>query len=354
MIITGDNMLIDTTNPQEMQNYEMLREQLISEKLAKGSYDSSDIALVRVTDHLPNDGRICSLSNVPFVAKMNDLAHEAMISIFEDQGLSYSESKQKARELSPLSTQYRSSIHFCLNGIVSSHSYGNFEGNPFVIIEPFKQHENDSNILAVRGEDTYLQDEITLSDEAIILVDESYAEKVLDSGIDPSKVVFYRGDQKQAVDVMLTKMGIVPELVGKDYIIESDTSKLIEDFIDGKNYPRDKHCFSESYLNDDQKNITLWEKYAADYYTYLYSSVYGDIEAKKEEISYLVSSNQFNNIAIDLLKGVINTVGIDRYREIVDSYNNAILERVAFGQYPTNNQILEGAPLGYSVSSTQK
>lgn len=347
-------MLIDTTNPQEMQNYERRKEQLINEKIVKGEYDASDIALVRVTDHLPDDNRLFSLSNVPFVAKMNDLAHETIASFFEEQGLSYAESKQKAREYSPLSTQYRSSIHFCLNGPVSSHSYGNFEGNPFVIIEPFKEHEHDSNILAVRGEDTYFQDSVILSDEAIILVDENYADRVLYSGVDLNKVVFYRGNQEQAVGVMLTRMGIVPELVGQNYIIDSDTSDFIRTFIQERNYPNDKHCFSESYKQDDQNNIRLWEKYAENYYTYLYGAVYGDISDKKEEIDYLVSAYQFDNVAIELLKNVIKTVGIDRYKEIVDTYNNSIMEKISLGQYPTNNQILAGAPLGYSVSSSQK
>lgn len=343
-------MLIDTTNPQEIQDFQRLKEQLINQKLEKGRYDSTDIALVRVTDHLPVDDRIFSLSNVPFVARMNDLAHEAMLSIFEEQGLSYVESKQRAREISPLSTQYRSSIHFCLNGIVSSHDYGNFDGNPFVIIEPFKHHDKDNNIIAVRGEDTYFEDEITLSDEAIILVDENYADQVLESGIDQNKVVFYRGSQQQAVDIMLARIGIVPELVGKDYIIESETSEFIRSFIYEKNYPMDKHCFSDSYRQDDLKTVELWEKYANDYYTYLYSNVYGNIDEKQEEISFLVTATPYNSMAVNCLKGVISSIGIERYKEIVDKYNDSILEKVTIGQYPTNNQILEGASFSYSNS----
>jgi len=38
----------------------------------------------------------------------------------------------------------------------------------------------------------------------------------------------------------------------------------------------------------------------------------------------------------------------------VDSYNNSILEKMSLGQHPTNNQILEGATLGYSISGVQK
>jgi len=347
-------MLIDTSNQKEMQRYEQIRQQLIVEKLEKGKYDASDIAIVRATDHLPVDNKVVSLSNVPFVIKQNDLAHEAVDSIFEDQGLSYADRKQMARDMSPLSTKYRSSIHFCLNGVVLSHYYGNFDDYPFVIIEPFKYHENDNNILAVRGEDTYFENELALSQDAKILVDEKYADKVLESGIDESKVIFYKGDREKATEVVLLEMGVVPEVIGKDYIIESDTSDLIRNFINEKKYPADKHCFSESYRQDDLKTEQLMQKYASDYYTYLYNSVYGDITGKEEEVSYLSTATPYSQIALYSLKNVINQIGLDKYKEIVDTYNSSIMEKVASGQYATNNQILEGAPLGYSNSAVHK
>jgi len=322
---------------------------LIYKKREKGKYDARDIALVRVTDHLPVNGKVLSIAEVPFVYKMNDLAHEAIYEVLKEQGLSYEETRTMAREISPLSTQYRSSIHFCLNGVVSSHMQGNFEGNPFVIIEPFTEHENDNNILSVRGEDTYFQDSLQLSNKAVILVDEKYAEKVIDTNIQNDyEIVFYRGDQKTAVDTVLLNMGIVPEIIGKDYIIDSKTSDYIRGFIREKEYPCDKHCFSKSYREDDEKTLVLWQKYNEQFYTHLYTEVYGNIENKKEEIQYMASARYFDEIALDKMVGIIKSIGIDRYSKIVADYNNSIMESISKDNYPTNNEILAGASLEIS------
>ena len=338
-------MLIDTNDQQQMQRYEKQKEWLIEEKLEKGEYTSSDIALVRVTDHLPLNGFISSIADVPFVYKMNNVAHEAVDRILEEQGLSWDERKDQARALTPLSTQYRSSVHFCLNGIVSSHMQGNFEGNPFVIIEPFSEHENDDNILAVRGEDTYFKGGLELSDKFIILVDKRYASQLIDSGIDESKVVFYKGDQAKALESMLIHIGIVPELVWKDYIIDSKTSPFIDNFIKGKQYPHDKHCFSESYVSDDEKTLVLWQKYGENFYSYLYSKVYGDTSSKKEEIDMLSKASGYDQKAVDTVVSLIKTIGMDNYKNIIDDYNATIIDKISKGEYPTNNQILAGVPL---------
>lgn len=342
-------MLIDTNDKKQMEEHERLTKQLIREKKDKGVYTSSDIALVRATDHLPLNGVIPAISTVPFVEKMHDVAHEAVDAIFNEQGIAWEDRKERVKDLTPLSTQYRSSVHFCLNGLVASHMQGNFTGNPFVIIEPFKEHENDDNILAVRGEDTYFKDGLQLSDKAVILVDERCAQGCLDCGLDSNQFIFYRGDQEEATNIVLAKMGYVPELIGKDYIIDSDTSEMIREFIRKSNYPQDKHCFSESYREDDEKNLILWKKYAENFYSYLYSNVYGDITDKKREIDYLSQVMCYDRRAIEHFSGFIKTIGLENYENIVNAYNGAIIEKIERGEYPNNNQILSGAPLENSI-----
>lgn len=345
-------MLIDTTDSRQLREFEILKEQLIREKLQKGEYVASDIALVRVTSYLPINGFIPAISNVPFVERMNDISHSAIDQVLEEQGLNWNERKDLVKSLTPLSTQYRSSVHFCLNGVVSSHMQGNFDGNPFVIIEPFKSHENDENILAVRGEDTYFKDGVKLSSEALILVDEKYAQKCLNLNIDSKQIVFYKGNQKQAVDIALTKIGIVPEIIGKDYILDSPTSSMIEGFISKKEYPRDKHCYSENYAKDDEKTIILWQKYAESFYTYLYNSIYENIVDKGEEIGYLTKASCFDTKAINILVNIIKTIGIENYETIINNYNKSIIEQIELGQYPNNNDILMGASLNITSNKT--
>ncbi len=343
-------MLIDTNDPKLIEQYNVLKEQLISEKLEKGVYSSSDIALVRVANELPINRNIKSISNVPFVCKLNDLPYEVMYSEFdktipdvtdyEEQFKRSQEISRKAHEFSPLSTSYRSSIHFTLNGLVSSHLQGNFEGRKFVIIDPFKYHENDDNILAVRAEDTYFKDNIKLSHEAIILVNEKDSNLLNDEIKNNYNVIYFKGDQKKAVECVLLNLKIVPEIIGKDYAIRSETSDLLIDFIKQKKYPQDKHCYSQSYLEDDAKNLILWEKYAESFYTFLYTKVYGDITNYTQTIAKLSKSSSYNKQALEILRNLILSIGIENYKKIVDEYNFSIMDKIAKNEYPTNNEIL--------------
>ncbi len=348
-------MLIDTNDEELVQKFEYLKKELQLEKEIQDEYTSEEIMLVRVTEHLPENGVIKSISNIPFVIKTRSIAYQALQSILEEQGLDYEDVNSQALEYTPCSTQYRSTIHFCLNGIVSSHMQGNFEGRPFVIIEPFSEHENDTNLLTVRGEDTYFKNEIKLSDKATILVDERYAEKILDSDVkDKYKIVYYRGDQELAVHIYLTSIGIVPQRVGKDYLIENETAELIRNFIIKKGYNEDKHCYSESYKKDDENNLILWEKYDRMFFEYLYTRIYGNIENRQEEINVLSKGWITEKTSLPILINLIKIIGIDKYKQIVSDYNSLIFSQLESGKYPTNNQILEGVKIDFSEQKDRK
>ena len=340
---------------------EMKKQNLIKQKLEKGFYMASDIALVRTTDWLPKNGVINAICNVPFVCKLNDATSEVA---YRDILKTYDkikdldpdkiaeiidENTKKSREYIPWSTQYRSSVHFCLNGIVSNHMQGNFDDNYIVIIEPFLQHENDSNILAVRGEDTYFKDSIQLSDKAIILIEESYLNELTEQNINPNiQIIPYRGDRDVALEWTLIAMfDVVPELIGKDYIIDSPTSKMITNFIDNKNYPVDKHCYSMSYKDDEEKTLILWQMYAKNFYTYLFSQI-GDVSQYEREIDKLSKNNSYlDKETITILSKIIQQIGADNYRDIINKYNYSIDEKIKLGIYPTNNEILNGESFGY-------
>ncbi len=360
-------MLLDTSDKNIELSMEMKKQDLIKQKLERGFYTASDIVLVRATDHVPKNGVIKALSNVPFVCKLNDAFHEVAYRYIlktpdKIKDLDYNKSMQiitedtqKAREFSPWSTQYRSSVHFCLNGIVSSHMQGNFDNNYIVIMEPFAGNESTANILAVRGEDTYFKDEVQLSDKAIILIEASHLDELLDQNINPNiKIIPYRGDRDVSVEwVLLAMFDVVPELIGKDYIIESETSKMITDFISVNNYPSDKHWYSKSYKEDDEKNLKLWEIYAKDFLTYLFSKM-GDVSQYESIIDKLSkNTSSFSEETITVLEKIIQQIGVESYINIIKEYNHSIDEQIELGAYPTNNEILNGKSFRYSASKTK-
>lgn len=346
-------MIIDATNQETIDNYEYELRNLRLEKKNKGEYSASDIYLVRTTGFFPEDNFLPALCNIPFMFKNNSLVHDVVFDLLlekEDNPNDYdirTSLIEEAHQYDVYSTQYRSSVHFCLNGLVGNHAYGTFD-TPFIIVEPFKYHENDNNILAVRGEDTYFKDGIKLSDEAVVLVPIEMKDQI---GDNPSlNVVYYKGDRRKALDMYLVSQGIVPENVCSNYLSESDTSVLIDKYLSSHEYGRERHCFHPNYREDDEKSLKLWDHYAHMFYDYLFEEAYHDDNKRKEEkeilhgeVSYYASSK--NSDTYRALRTVIDDIGLDRFKEIVINYNKIIEEKLEKGEIPTNNKLLGIEPV---------
>ena len=143
------------------------------------NYNIQDCILIRTTDIFPFDGIV----RVP----KNDNAYD-----FDDSSIMGSAIKTAIR--SKYSSEYlneqqqeildkenkdykvvfetcRSTVHFTMNGLVRSSTYGNFDDKPYVIFEPLKYHIDDS-LKCLRVEDVYFDQDITLSNEACILISE--------------------------------------------------------------------------------------------------------------------------------------------------------------------------------------
>lgn len=347
-------MVIDANNENALRNYTEEKKRLIFEKTAKGYYDSSDIALVRVTDHLPENSIVPAICNVPFLTRINDLSSRVAYDILKENeqkisGMSYldpvieDELLKKSKEYSPLSTQYRSSIHFTLNGIVQNHQYGTFD-SPFVIVESFKQHEDDSNILSVRGDDTYFKDGICLSSDSVVLVPIEYKDK-LDDRV--GNIVYYIGNRDRALEMYLVRIGIIPEKIKDSYVEESKTSSLLNGFIESKGYLRERHCYHPCYKIDDERSLELWKYYDDKFYSYLFKKIYPqgthlselDILKSKFDLGF------FDKRPMNTLKNIVYSLGLYEYKQIVDSYNQELIQKVSSGEYPTNNEILGIAPI---------
>ena len=347
-------MIIETRDEKVLKEYQDKLSLLIYEKVERESYDSSDVALVRVTDYLPKDNFIPAISNVPFLTRINDLSSRVAFDIMKENeqrrsGHAFLENEieeeflEKSKEYSPLSTQYRSTVHFTLNGAVSNHQYGTFN-SPFVIVEPFKHHENDSNIVSVRGDDTYFKDGISLSSDAVVLVPIEYKDKAENLEIN---VVFYNGIRDIALDMYLISIGIVPEQVRDSYVEDSKTSIFLNRFIESKGYKRERHCFHPCYRADDNRSLDLWKYYDDKFYTYLFKRIYpeGTHLNELEILKNTYDMNVFDERPYNTLKNIVSMLGLDKYKEIVDGYNKSLTEKVNIGTYPTNNEILGITPV---------
>ena len=103
----------------------------------------------------------------------------------------------------------RNTVHFCLNGEVSSHAEGNFDGRKYGVLVPFDKASHD-NIVAFKGEDTFFEGSVDIS-KGYILCPESEMDKVeLDN---PNTIVVgYKGESVDGyADAFLSTIGYKQE-----------------------------------------------------------------------------------------------------------------------------------------------
>lgn len=332
--------IFDTENDELKEYYNSLYEKRVDEK---EKYQLGDIALVHVTNHLPQDHIIRPLCHVPFVVKERGLVMMAVVEYCKEHGI---ENKEKIDHCIPYSTQYRSTVHFSQNGRVSSHLQGNFEGRSFVVVDPLSAHFGKEKILSLRPEDTFIEGDVVLSSDVCILVnaDDSKGIKEVEEG--GYRFYLYRGNQEEAVYYLLLELGYIPELIGKDYVIDSQTSQMLLTCLDrisqGNSNFFEKHCYTESYREDDQKSLKLWNLYDKLFYQYFLKSLNYTEEECENISNRWLEGGMFSTECVNSLKKIIDQIGIDEFENIVQSFNNDILNQISSGIYLTNDEILEG------------
>ena len=178
--------IIDTNDYDTIEEFEILKRDLEDELYIKRKYDISDFALVRTTNFLEEDHVLKALCKIPFVINTNNVPFSTMHDILRNKyNINvYDEIEDEKLRLlvgkySPLSTQYRSTIHFTLNGLVSNHSKGEFDNRNFIIIDKLANHLGKEDFRSLRMEDTFVKGPFKLSNDAVILVNKDKYDELL-------------------------------------------------------------------------------------------------------------------------------------------------------------------------------
>lgn len=360
--------IIDTTNPETLIEFEYKKRELMEEKLSKGKYDVNDIWMIRATDYLPEDHIMKPISQVPFIYNMNDVPYSALtdalndienINIFtEDE--KYSERKKFVYANSPLSTQYRSTLHFTLNGLVTSHSKGNFDNRKFIILDGLSKHLGIDDFRSIRSEDTFIHGTVPISKDAIIMIDEDNYQTLLQENpwLETYNVALYKGDQKIAVEIMLTQLGIVSEKIMTDSEEYSQTSPLLHKYFEEVTniygIEEMKHFYSPEYRSDDEKSAILWQIYNKRFFTSFFQRLGLTEEEITTNLRYFLSTNISDFDKDDSFKRFIQHMGLDNYYKFVAEYNNELKNAVNMGIYPTNDEILAQGDIIFNKSFSNK
>ena len=163
-----------------------------------------DFAMVRTTEYFPKDHEMEIIDELNARIKSSNFLGDKIVNkeLQEKYGKDWNNKAyfmgdtQESREIKEekerleqkyytTSPMYRSTKHFTLNGLVSSHEYGDFSNNPYIIIDPLEEHIDDPDLLSINEADTYFEKSrekpMKLSKNAEIMMPiEEYAKAIKD------------------------------------------------------------------------------------------------------------------------------------------------------------------------------
>lgn len=338
----------DISKIEEVKRISSLVEE-IQEKNQYKDYSAENIMLVRTTNIFPTNREIRPLANGCFIAKsrMNFICNAL-----------YNElDKNIIDKLETYELYYRSTIHFAENGLVSSHMYGNFDNQSFIILEPLINQLDKSNFRNFAGQDTFIKGTITLSEKAIIIIKEENYKNIKNNypAIDSYNLVIYKGidnevkkqylkeneynmpefdvnDERAVVERVLIDLGYTPELIGSHYIINSKTSDKIksvnESLAEKYNVLSEaKHMHTDEYKEDFNKNLIITE---------IFNKLLLDFVLKLNNIETPIT---LNNSTAYLL---VELIGINSLIDSINKFNQVIEEMNEHKLLPTSEELLNG------------
>ena len=327
----------------------------------------NNIAMVRATNIIPYDGVVRPLSNVPYLckniglefsARISDLLRELGVIPPLDQSKMFEEdyydkmvalSSKILKEYLPYVSDYNSMVLFSLNGICPDDNEHGFANNTFsnkkvAIIEPLSEHIDQ--VISLVPTDTAIKGDVVLSNSAIILIEESLynslnetQKSLLHNNIFSIKT--FTGSLKEAIRNELQNSGrYIPETLSLSAstggFMQSDTSEMQKECIN--NIASYYGLSQMKYFNLITSRDTSIPKYdevcdefdntikVQDYYiTMFLSNFLMYLNAPKDMINNVSKNIHYKPFLLKVIT-IIKELGIDKYKQFVDSYNKKLEE----------------------------
>lgn len=352
---------IDVNRAADVSKAEQERFRLIKEK--QNQYlDEKDFALIRSTEYFPYNrefdtvdekngrGDISNfLTQALYDREMKSIYGENWLEIYSrnetiayfnnntegitdkeiEEAQKFMESSKKIMNKFELPGVFcRSTKHFTLNGLVSSHMYGNFEGNPYIFIEPLEEHIGDTNLVNLAAQDTFF--ELDRGDKKLILSDKckllmpvhAYKEVIKDPDlrkqIESYDLTLFEGDEKKAVEMKLTELGYVSQDIGMHSYVTNKGLDEERDFTQKmltsiKNIAKINdinigvHYQSEYQQKDNQKTEYLNEQINEDFNS-------------KFSTQFNIDKSQLEKLSREEIDRLIDSIGEDDVKAFLQDY----------------------------------
>lgn len=312
-------------------------EDSIDDLVSKGkNYTIDDCILVRTTDIFPLNGvmRIPKKDNAYSFGDSSIMGKAIFEEIKEKYPNKSSEEQiEESKKYMVVFETCRSTLHFALNGLVSSHLYGDFNNRPYVVFEPLKFHIDDS-LKSLRVEDVYFNEDIVLSNQASILISEeiyraSCSNQEYLETLKEFNIFIYRGNQKEAVRKVLKTLGydsFVLNQHGYERGLDTGTAanemwEFAYELSTKFGIGFDRYYGSTSFIEDIKARQEKSEEIDISHLKYILNNslIPKYLEQKIEES---LEEGIENNTKLEyLMTEFVKIVGLDRIRELTIQFN---------------------------------
>ena len=301
------------------------------------NYDVFSAAIIRYTDGFPSDRIVYTPEHAKVVMKDFPTGmHYIIIDMLRQQ---YGDDYEKYLEDFKIAQiEKRHTIHFCINGIVSSHEYGNFDNRKYVIIDPLCYHID--KVKSLRAEDTYFTDDIVLSPEAAIVMskktyEESKNDPSFEKDCEDYRVFVYEGDLVLAVQKTLNKLGYDSFIIGKHGYKNAVNNinpaykmfKMLCNLADEKNISLDRHFNSEDARVDLDKIIEDNVEIESVIIDEMISSL-GEDESLGKYLKRELDTSMHSKEYTEKLTNLIKRFGLDNLSKEIKKCNDDFYEKL--------------------------
>lgn len=337
---------IDVKDLKQHQEYMIRLKELIQQKKEQ-TFEPSDLVLVKSTNYLPKDSILRPLSEIPFITKTNGLFATTIFELLKEDYMNKMKKlpkpellKEERNQYLYYSTKYRDYLRFAINEITIDMEEVRIEGNHFIFIDPIHNHLGKVPFERMNMENVFVRGDLVLSSQAKLLVDKDHYEEYKKQYpyIDQYQTILYSGNVQKTVSMFLVNHGYIPEdELERDAKLSSKYKECISKL---------ESSYSVRTADDDldmyEKDEKLHYMYAQLFYQYLFQTLCYASEQADSMACELTKQGSIYDFNITFLKDMIRKIGLPRLKEIVDEYNQILLNIMQEGNYPTNNELLEG------------
>lgn len=326
-------------------NVEIIEDSLDS---TNKDYSIEDCVMVRTTDIFPFDGIVQTpINGNAYEFSKSTYFGEIIIDMLKNKYPDHSFNEDVAEKYSKELSEYavvfetlRRTVHFTINGLVGSTAYGNFDNRPYVILEPLKHHL-DTSMKGLRVEDTYFDNDVSLSNESTIVIDEKTFNQISNDpnymeDLSKFKIYVYKGNQQNAVSLALNDMGYDSFMVSSHGYVNgieenSPASKMydfVNDFAQKNNIPQERHFYSKLNYEDALARNEKSEEINKMHLMHVLDNSNVSPELS-EQIKLLL---EYRQDITSLLEQVIKQIGFEQLKTLTKEFNKNYIETLKEGK----------------------